>query len=388
MKEFLLIFHFILLTISFPGYSQHNNNTGFPEIRIYVAEEELTRLRKSGGKKIDLHQPLLIINQDTVVASDIHSRGASTSKFARKSLSVDLEDAFSLTTRRESIKIKKFDLLNLVMDKNLWHNRWAFINLAELNLFPLFNSYCKLWINDQPQGIYFLVEKPTQYQAQEKSPYMLRRGANHRVEQEYSNKIPKEEAKQYKEMYLGIYRNLGKYSNKELSAQLQTSLQLDHYFKWLGFNYLILNGDYSDEIFFYIQPDSRIFSIIPWDYDDIFRREPHEGAKARQTRPLDKLLFSMEDELDQRIAEDEWLYAEYCSTFKELLLNRDMDAINRTFEQVLNELAIISNDQAMNEASAFLEKEPFSIEKVKEDLQIASEFLLNKRIVLLKALEK
>jgi len=96
----------------------------------------------------------------------------------------------------------------------------------------------------------------------------------------------------------------------------------------------------------------------------------------------------MEDELDQRIAEDEFLYAEYRSTLKGLLLNRDMDAIIRTFDQVLQELMILANDQTMNEASAFLEKEAFSIENVKEDIRIATEFLFNRRIVLLKALGK
>lgn len=39
----------------------------------------------------------------------------------------------------------------------------------------------------------------------------------------------------------------------------------------LAFNYLIRNGDYTDELFLYLTGKGNQFQIIPWDYDDIFQ---------------------------------------------------------------------------------------------------------------------
>jgi spore coat protein H len=389
MKVFQAFFHFLLITLSPHGFAQSSyENTHFPEIRIYISNKQLAQLRNVEGTKMELKQPLLLINKDTAIVKDIHSRGASTMKFARKSLSVNLEHSVTFHAQGEKVKIKKFDLLNLVMDKDLWHNRWAFINLNELNLFPLFNTYCKLWINDQPQGIYLLVEKPSHSSARIKSPYMLRRGPDHKIEQEYINMPSKQEAKQFKEKYYKIYRDLGKHKGQALEEHLRSALHLDQYFNWLAFNYFIMNGDYADEIFFYIHPDSEKFDIIPWDYDDIFRREPHEGAKARQAKLTDKLIFSIEEELDRSIASDEWLYSQYRMAFKKLLTTRDMEVIGRTFEQVVQELELLATDPAMNKVSGYMEKDSFNIEQARESIRIAREFLLNQRIVLLKTLDK
>jgi spore coat protein H len=198
----------------------------------------------------------------------------------------------------------------------------------------------------------------------------------------------KQEAKQFKEKYYKIYRDLGKHKGQALEEHLRSALHLDQYFNWLAFNYFIMNGDYADEIFFYIHPDSEKFDIIPWDYDDIFRREPHEGAKARQAKLTDKLIFSIEEELDRSIASDEWLYSQYRMAFKKLLTTRDMEVIGRTFEQVVQELELLATDPAMNKVSGYMEKDSFNIEQARESIRIAREFLLNQRIVLLKTLDK
>lgn len=379
---------FVSLLIAIISYGQSDDpNPAFPEFRIYLSKDRVRNLQSQDGKKVDLSQVLMLLNQDTVVLKEMHSRGRTTHTFVRKSLSVDLEKAVTITSTTGSIKIKKFDLLNLVMDKHLWHNRWAFLNLAELGLFPLFNTYCKLWINDQPQGIYLLVEKPNHYTARIKSPYMIRRGAELKIDQEYLHSSSKEEVRPFKEQYLSLYKNFHRYQHQELFAYLQDRLNLTSYFRWLAFNYFVMNGDYSDEVYFYVHPNSGKFEIIPWDYDDLFRREPHEGAYARQAQLKDRLVFSLEDDLDRKIASDDVLYTRYRVDFKQVLLDRDPELLQRTFDQVLHELELISNDPTMNAASRFLDKHPFVLEQAKVDLRVAANFLHNQRIVLLKALE-
>ena len=73
------------------------------------------------------------------------------------------------------------------------------------------------------------------------------------------------------------------------------------------FQFFVQNGDYSDEVFFYIDPKIRKFRIIPWDYDDIFANAPHEGGAENKKALSEINLFSTEDHLDEKIATDSYL---------------------------------------------------------------------------------
>ena len=99
----------------------------FPEIRLQISKSQYSDLLDSKGLKMELKKPQLTINGDTAAVKEINSRGNNSLTFKHKSLSIDLENSFSIKVGGEKNKIKKFDLLNLVMDKNLWHNRWAFL---------------------------------------------------------------------------------------------------------------------------------------------------------------------------------------------------------------------------------------------------------------------
>ena len=81
--------------------------------------------------------------------------------------------------------------------------------------------------------------------------------------------------------------------------------------RWLAFNYLSRNGDYTDEIYLYIDPADDRFRIIPWDYDDVFSKQPHEGNESRRSLPGGKFIFSSEDRLDRVIITDNYLYDKY-----------------------------------------------------------------------------
>src|SRR6185436_7151833 len=142
---------------------------------------------------------------------------------------------------------------------------------------------------------------------------MLRRGLNHAVDNEYIDTPSKDDAKKYKKQFVGLYDAINRYKGEALYEQLANALIVDHYFGWLAFNYLIMNGDYSDELYLYIVPGTTRFDIIPWDYDDIFKASPHEGTQARNAVPGFKqtLVFSSEDPLDRTIATDAFVYSKY-----------------------------------------------------------------------------
>ena len=383
---------FLLLLCAFlsgTGQGRDEARRRFPEIRILISKGQYNILTQSKGQKVTLKQAVMLVNGDTTKVKEIHSRGNNSLKFEHKSLSVDLIDGEDLNGDGKKVKIKKFDLLNLAMDKNLWHNRWAFLGMSELGIFPLYNIYCTVWVNDQPQGIYLLVEKPHHFTEKVKSPYTVRRGPDHSIDAEYVDTPVKEDGKKYRKQYLGLYENIRKYKEEELYKKLDASLMLDQYFLWLAFNYLIMNGDYADEVFFYIDSSTRRFDVLPWDYDDILRPAPHEGFQARNAVPnfKEKLVFSSEDMLDRIIATDNYIYQQYQGTFRKLLTTLPTEALTRLCVQVSDELRELSADPVIAKASLFLGKDPFIMDQAAEEIRLGLDFVIKRRNALLTKLE-
>lgn len=323
MKLALVILNTLLFLNINPGaiavpISPDFFGSSFPEVKIYISKSQYHSLQSTGSGKLILADPVMLFNQDTARVKEIHARGNNSLKFKRKSLSIELDKSITVIESNQKIHLKKFNLLNLAMDKHLWHNRWSNLNMATLRMFPLYNSYCKVWINDEPQGIFLLVEKPQHAKARLKSPYMLRRGIDHAISDEYFDEADKESAKKYRKQFQSIYSGINSKSDDALASHLQKIINLDNYFRFIGFNYLVTNGDYADEVFFYIEPQHEWFEVIPWDYDDILRPVPHEGRALRNQQFQDKKLFSLEESLDRAIAGNKTLYDHYEQSLKKI----------------------------------------------------------------------
>lgn len=349
----------------------------FPEIRIYISINEYKDLQETKGKKLTLSRPVLLINHDSAHVKEVHLRGNNSIKFKRKSLSVELDKSITLEAGNKKSHLKKFNLLNLSMDKHLWHNRWADLNMESIGLFPLYNTYCKVWINDEPQGIYLLIEKPQHAKAKLSSPYMMRRGIDHTIADEYFEESEKNAAKTYRKQFQSIYYTIA--NEDEKANQLEKIINLENYFRFIGFNYLVTNGDYADEVFFYIEPTHQWFEVIPWDYDDILRPIPHEGRTERNKAFTDKKIFSLEESLDRTIAGNKVLYQRYEQTLKKILLTLDSVKLTQSAYQVIDELEQISSDKSASEATLFLDLTPFDFNQAKEDILVSLDFVLKRR---------
>ena len=123
---------------------------------------------------------------------------------------------------------------------------------------------------------------------------------------------------------------------KELARVLDT----EQYFSWMAFNFLIGNGDYTDEVFFYNKGiGNKIrFGIIPWDYDDIFMIYPHEGNLVRHFSFGNKLAFSSEDALDYKIINDDYSYKLYLQVLTRVTEKLTVPVIKDVFESTYQEL--------------------------------------------------
>ena len=309
-------------------------------ILLNIPEMDYRLLHYTTGEKAIIEARHLIINGDTIKVSKINTRGQSTLMFWRKSLNCKLKSKAEFKHDERTETLKRFYLLNLSMDKYYCRNRLAFGMMEELDLFHLFHAYGELKINGRSEGIYMIIERPEDWALKEKNaPLVLRRGYNHKIEKYISNgKTDRGESRTYLKNYKQIYRVLKEYEGEELYAALGQYMDLDFYMKWLAFNFLIHNGDYADEVFFYVDSEIRKFRIIPWDYDDIFATTPHEGTKQRDKTIGDKLLFSSEDLLDIRIASDPYLYSVYLDRFREVLETLSLERIKCILEDTYAEL--------------------------------------------------
>lgn len=357
----------------------------FPEIQINISANQFNKLKSAQGVKLELKDAQMILNEDTAKVDNIHIRGNNSLNFKRKSFSVDLDKSVVIHTAQGKTHVKKFLLLSLIMDKNLWHSRWAFLMMNELSLFPLFNSFCTVSMNNEPQGIYLLVEKPHQATTRLKSTYMVRRGLDHKIDTEYDDTNSKEQAKLYRKQYYSLY-NTANLHGDSLLSHLNKSINLHSYFSWIGFNYLTMNGDYSDELFLYINPSTGLYEAIGWDYDDLFRMSPHEGQEVRKAQFGEKMIFSLEDSFDRMIAADPVVYSSYLKSLKNVLTICDSTLITTTSQRVLNELDHLNKNEAQRKATLYIDKEEFDIDKTHKDIKESMSFLLTRRRVALKKL--
>lgn len=309
-------------------------------VNILISKTEYFYLQNSEGERISFKKPISIINKDTIAAKDIHTRGKTTLHMRRKSFSFDITSKATFYRGTQTENLKKFYAISLSMDKNYIRNRLAFELLHELHLFDLFYSFSELRINREVEGIYMIIERPQDWALKKKdSPLIIRRGFDHKIDKiKTGKKVDKPQAKFYKNYYTQIYRSLHKFEGKELYEVLSQWIDLEMYMKWLAFNFFVRNGDYTDEVYLCIDPTENRFKIIPWDYDDIFAVAPHEGMSQKNKSIGNKYIFSSEDQLDTKIADDAYLYEQYLSLLKQILQELSEEKLRAAFQHTYADL--------------------------------------------------
>jgi spore coat protein H len=176
-----------------------------------------------------------------------------------------------------------------------------------------------------------------------------------------------------------LHKLTKEFEGRQLFDTLNTVVNMDHYFKWLAFNYLIKNGDYTDELFLFLEADENRFGIIPWDYDDIFKNQPHESYKKRNKVLDHKLLFSGEAYLDIVIDRDRYLYSRFLQSFQEVLEILDPVVLKAAFEKVYMELYPYFTDQELIAQSVTDQYGKTNLGMLKDDLQIHFQAILIQR---------
>ena len=357
-----IVFSFLTISVSHgqnvkPDYENLNlTDLGYKienTICLNISGSDFENIKAVTGKKISVKAKLLIINGDTLNPEKIVTRGQTTLMYRRKSYSFDLQSEASFHHGEITKKYKRFFLLGLSMDRNYTTNRLAFEMMGTSGIFHLFYAFCELRINGRSEGICMVVERPEDWAMKKKnSPLLIRRGYENTIDKLKADKqTDKEIIKKYKGNFGQIYQSLNKYKGEELYNAISTWLDTEEYMKWLAFNFFVRNGDYTDEVYFYVDPDSKKFRIIPWDYDDMFSMAPHEGYQESRKLIGDKLFFSTEDILDKKIVTDPYLYKMYLVQFEKLMNELSPDVLKSIFEKTYAEIyPYYSNDEIISQS--------------------------------------
>ena len=329
---------------------------------LSVSPEMQNFLYRSKDTAYTVQDPdLMLIFQDRRTAlREIRVRGRTTLDYRRKSFGVKLNKPIFILDREGKAykELHRFKLISLSMDYCYMNNRLAFGMLEQVGVMQLFYRYVHFYINGENQGVYLLVEDPEQYFLEQGSEYILRRDYHHGIEDsEYEPRqynIPRDT---YKARFREIYELLPDLQGEALFQALDQRVDLTHYFRKMGIDFLLKNGDFTDEVFFYSQlrQGHISFRIIPWDYDDIFSTYPHEvgrswgigkqfGNRSYDTQQDiydeigEKMVFSIEDDLDYAIARDSFLYARYEQSLSEWLEEIKPGDVDALFDRLEKEL--------------------------------------------------
>jgi hypothetical protein len=311
---------------------------GHPGLRIHLTmtASQLHYFRTADKKTPrSRHEVSLAFDDGPARTALLKVHGWSTEASDRKSFIVTL---FKRQRLAPDCKVKKFILLNLLYDKGAF--RMAACNrlLGELGLFPPYFELATVSINGHSEGIYLLVERPEDAirRTHPNVAYILRRRWMEQAEVKYST--PDIDPTRTYMRLLHAARNLNGARRRDV---LSEALDLDQYMTWLGFNSLVQNSDFLDELFLYevpADPSSRApLRICAWDYDDIMKPPGHPKQVL-----VDSLLYACESDIDRSIRDDPELYARFRDRLRQLLedtlteahLTATLDDVQRTLQSI------------------------------------------------------
>jgi spore coat protein H len=270
--------------------------------------------------RIDVQAALRTNGQDIPLSgAQFKLHGESSLDFSKKSLKVFTDHKVLLPGMKRASN--EFLLVSMVVDKGYINNFIAYTTLARAGLFTSDFRFIKVSINNRYQGLYLLVEdvKESISASVNSVPFIFRRNYGPSFETTYASPLlGVEELTRQRARLEALYPLLDQLHGRALLDSLTALIDLKQYCQWLGVNYLLRNGDYLDEIFFYAVPsrdhaNQLLFKVHGWDYDDLFL-PPHGGFSFEG-----KLIYCQEDALDRTIGNDSILYQWYRSRLEELV---------------------------------------------------------------------
>jgi spore coat protein H len=319
------------------------------------------------------------INGNSAPAEDLHTRGNTSLRYWRKSYAVSLKEDFMFSSEQGNIPMKHFYLISMSMDSYYYRNYLVSRCLQLIDLWPMFFHYAEVRINNRSEGMYLVMQRPKDYAIHDLgAKAIIRRFSTDRLDKaSYAKNVEEPQQEAYLDAFSSIAKACTELQGPELYQALSRTLDLEKYFLWLAFNYLVSNGDYTDELFYYSLSESQeiYFGILPWDFDDILAPLPHEGSAQRDRHLGDQLIFSAEDRLDRTIATDPYLYQKYLKQADKMLDKISVENMRIILDNIQNELTTYLQDPEIVRISQHDREPVASLEVFKSKIRTTYDYL-------------
>jgi len=408
-------FIFLLIMASFlDGCSKENYEVTDPEKEVFnftVTDSQREYINSSRGEQYEITDPIpeLIFAGNTYTINRFEIRGENTLNFNRKGFGVNMKEKLTLFNPEDQKerKYEEFKLLAMVYDYTYIENSTAVGLFKEVDLWPVYSFFTEVRLNDHTQGLYHFIEDPVEYFIEQKNAsFVVRRGYDHVVKAYAINPGYQQNKEEYINRLDKIYSILPEYSGPQIYDTLSAYIDMEQYFTKLSIDMLIKNGDYTDEIFFFskIKDGREVLGVFPWDYDDIFSDQPHEIGNTwatgsvfgqRDYYTMDdviadvglKLLYSIEDDLDYKIAKDDFLYQEYLKILRTVIGKIDQAAIDKVFNYTFDHIGpFYTNDSIV--AQSKYDDDETSYDLFVANLAAKRQMLKDRRTWILSELDK
>ncbi len=349
--------------------------SGEEVFNFIVTDAQREFINASRGLQYEVTEPIPVLHYagDVFTIDRFEVRGDNTLNFTRKGFSVNMDRKITVYSAEEEAfkEIEEFKLLAMVYDYTYIENSIATGLHKEIGLWPVCSFFTELSLCGHTQGLYFFIEDPFEYFIEkENASFVLRRGYDH-VKKAYSiSPGAQHTTEYYSDRFKRLYSSLPLYSGQQMYDTLSVYIDLEQYFTKLSIDLLLKNGDYTDEVIFYtkIKNNNEIFGVFPWDLDDIFASQPHEIGRDWATGTVfgtrvynsmediiadvgSILLFSIEDDLDYKIAKDSVLYQEYLKTLRIVMEKIDLATIDSIFDDTYEKIgAFYKNDAIVDQS--------------------------------------
>lgn len=323
-------------------------------IQLTVNHNDLAHYRDKAEKYQFVGAQFQMNNGQLMLLEEMETRGQGSIGYKRRNFGLKLEEKIQLG----GILSKKINLLSMSADPGYISTRLGLMTAAILQIGKAQpTEYAEVFINGQTNGLYAVVEKPKA--TLDKSPYVVRRGYKSRFvfdEAEVSKKLTPVQIQQIEAVANSIYADVATKRGPELFASLKQKMDIDAYMRWMAMNSLYMNGDFPDEIFFYVDADlyqqgQIFFRVMPWDFDDLFKGM-HDVAtnitESGKPENLNSILYSYEDRLDRSFAPvNLYMYEQFKSTARIVLNSLSQEVTDSLLMQIRTDLSQYADNQGI-----------------------------------------
>lgn len=341
------------LAITLMGSFAIATTNGKSSVRIDLTMTPQQRTELLQPIKVDIHNTEIKVfeggKQTIHTYVTASSRGQSSIVFPRKNLKIQsvYKDERGKTPH---MKIAGIDASKIILsagsvDPLLTKNMSVYRLYDAVGLPTMKTSYAEVTMNGVSQGLHMVSESADDHIVKElNADVAFRRGYLDTLELRESKKsLSESEVASYSAALNSVYLDLKKLKGAALLASLEKKMNFDNYLRMLAVNFLVKNGDYYDELYFYgtkNQNGEIYFDVFPWDFDDAFASKMHLAVvpgysnNSRSKRSESQMIYSFESRIDMAISQDAVLLNRYFEIFGEVVSKLTPPKIDQVFTQV------------------------------------------------------